>query len=123
MLVVSGNVDPSSVSTMVENGLVKNAPSIVRMFNNEKSAKIAEDVIKYQFETLKYESDPKDPNADLSLKEIILTKDQVDAIATQNPTIQGIFAGLNPSGKATFDKLFKAGDDFKTLLTTPVAKP
>lgn len=122
-LIVTGNVDANFVTTMVENGFVKNAPSIVRMFNNEKSATIGEDVVKHQFETLKYEPDPNDPNADLSLKEIVLTKDQVDAIATQNPTIQGIFAGLNPSGKATFDKLFKAGDDFKTLLTTPVAKP
>lgn len=108
--------DVSDMQNIMDNGIVKNAPSIIRMFNNEKSAKIASDVISYQVTKIVYAGGG-------AFKPQPIDKKLVDDIATNFPEIKGIFSGLNDTGKAAFNAIFEAGDDFKNLLTTPVVKP
>lgn len=128
--IVIGNIDKDIAKSMIDNGLVKNAPSIVRMLNNEKSAKIAKDVIEYQInEKLIDANGNKIPVQDT------FTTADVDALFKDangneiNHELIGIFSGLTTSGKANFHAIIKTQPDNKAqinleeMLVNPNYKP
>lgn len=128
--IVIGNIDSNIAKTMIDHGFAKNAPSIVRMLNNEKSAKIAKDVIEYQInEKLIDDKGNKIPAQHTMSEQDVQQLSKDCGWTYENQGMNGIFAGLTTTGKANFNAIINiqpagfAQTFLAEMLITPIPKP